>query len=67
MTKSEEEQEELLTVQEVAKILRCNDTTVRRWIKHGALEAVSLPHRGNRRGHRIRRSTLDGLFKGKAS
>ena len=29
---------ELLTVSEVAKILRVDDTTVRRWVKQGALE-----------------------------
>ena len=37
------EPEELLTVREVARRLRVDDTTVRRWIKHGTLEAVSLP------------------------
>ena len=36
---------DLLTVREVAKQLRVDDTTVRRWIKNGALEAITLPHR----------------------
>src|SRR5579875_1812041 len=31
---------ELLTVSEVAQRLRVDDTTVRRWIKSGALEAI---------------------------
>ncbi len=39
---------DLLTVREVAKQLRVDDTTVRRWIKNGVLEAISLPHRGTR-------------------
>ncbi len=55
--------EELLTVREVAAQLRVDDTTVRRWIKNGALEAITLPHRGARQAYRIRRSTLDALLK----
>ncbi len=53
---------ELLTVREVAQQLRVDDTTVRRWIKNGVLEAVSLPHRGARQAYRIRRNTLDKLL-----
>lgn len=53
---------ELLTVREVAKQLRVDDTTVRRWIKNGVLEAITLPHRGARQAYRIRRSTLDALL-----
>lgn len=53
---------ELLTVREVAKQLRVDDTTVRRWIKNGVLEAITLPHRGARQAYRIRRSTLDTLL-----
>jgi excisionase family DNA binding protein len=53
---------ELLTVQEVAEILRVDDTTVRRWVKQGALEAVVLPHINARQAYRIRRSTLDNLL-----
>lgn len=58
-----EEMEELLTVREVARRLRVDDTTVRRWIKSGALEAITLPHRGKRQAYRIKKSTLDTLFK----
>ena len=44
----------LLTVREVAKILRVNDTTVRRWVEQGVLQAVRLPGQGDkRRGYRI--------------
>ncbi len=53
---------DLLTVREVAKQLRVDDTTVRRWIKNGVLEAITLPHRGARQAYRIRRSTLENLL-----
>lgn len=58
----EEVGDDLLTVHEVASHLRVDDTTVRRWIKSGALEAIALPHRGKRRGYRVRKLTLDELF-----
>jgi excisionase family DNA binding protein len=53
---------ELLTVHEVARVLRVDDTTVRRWIKNGALEAVVLPHSGPRTGYRIKRETLERVL-----
>ncbi len=53
---------DLLTVREVAKQLRVDDTTVRRWIKNGVLEAITLPPRGARQAYRIRQSTLDVLL-----
>jgi len=53
---------ELLTVREVAKQLRVDDTTVRRWIKNGILEAITLPHGGARQVYRVRRHTLDALL-----
>lgn len=53
---------ELLTVAEVARILRVDDTTVRRWVKNGALEAIVLPHVRDRQAYRIRRDTLDKLL-----
>ena len=57
-----DEADDLLTVREVAKRLRVDDTTVRRWIKNGSLEAITLPHRGTRQAYRIRRSTVDALL-----
>jgi excisionase family DNA binding protein len=54
--------EELLTVHEVAQQLRVDDTTVRRWIKNGVLEAVSLPHSGKRESYRIKRSTVEAIL-----
>lgn len=53
---------DLLTVSEVARVLRCDDTTVRRWIKQGALEAVVLPHVNERQAYRIKRATLDRVL-----
>jgi len=57
-----EDLDELLTVREVAKRLRVDDTTVRRWIKSGALEAITLPHKGKRSAYRIKLATLNRLL-----
>src|ERR1700694_2983761 len=59
---AEEKREELLTVREVARRLRVDDTTVRRWIKSGALEAITLPHKGKRQAYRVKKSTMDKLL-----
>jgi excisionase family DNA binding protein len=53
---------DLLTVSEVASILRVDDTTVRRWVKQGTLEAVVLPHVNTRQAYRIKRETLNKLL-----
>ena len=53
---------ELLTVSEVARILRVDDTTVRRWIKQGALEGVVLPHAHERQAYRVKRETLEKVL-----
>ena len=58
-----EKTEELLTVREVASILRVDQTTVRRWIKDGALDAIKLPKHGKRVTHRVRRSTVNSILK----
>lgn len=54
--------EEFLTVKEVARRLRVEDSTVRSWIAVGAIEAVLLPHVGKRHVYRIPRSAVDSLF-----
>ncbi len=59
----EEGTEELLTVREVARLLRVDNTTVRRWIQIGTLEAIRLPHRGKRQAYRIKKSTIEQLLK----
>lgn len=56
------ETDNLLTVREVAKRLRVDTTTVRRWIAQGLLDAIPLPHQGKRQGYRIRKQTLDRLL-----
>jgi excisionase family DNA binding protein len=53
---------ELLTIAEVAQILRVDNTTVRRWVKVGALEAITLPHRNERQSYRIKRKTLNKVL-----
>lgn len=52
----------LLTVRQVAAILLVDDTTVRRWVKSGAMEAVTLPHAGKRMAYRIRRDTIERIL-----
>ena len=59
----EEKTEELLTVGEVARSLRVDETTVRRWIKSGSLEAITLPHPGKRQSYRIKQSTMKTMMK----
>ena len=58
---------ELLTVREVAKALRVDDTTVRRWVKNGVLEAVVLPHARMRQAYRVKSATLNKLLETPAS
>src|SRR6266581_3961619 len=65
--KSKEERimdDELLKVSEVAKQLRVDDTTVRRWIKDGVLQAITLPSPGKRKKYRIKQQTLNSIFTG---
>ncbi len=59
---------DLLTVSEVARELRWDDTTVRRNIKNGAIPTwavVTLPHKGDRQAYRIKHIWLDRLIAGK--
>ena len=58
----EDRLDELLTVKEVARCLRVDHKTVRRWIKIGALDAIILPHQGERQAYRVKKSTLDTLL-----
>jgi excisionase family DNA binding protein len=60
--RSSKNMSQLLTVSEVADILRVDATTVRRWVKYGVLEAISLPHARKRRSYRIKRETLEKVF-----
>lgn len=61
-SKPAEPGDDLLTVREVARRLRVDDTTVRRWINNGVLDAVTLPHVGRRKGYRVKKTTLDAMI-----
>lgn len=50
---------ELMTINEVADYLRVNPETVRRWTKHGTLDAVHLPC-----GYRIKKATIEAILDG---
>ncbi len=56
------QEDTLLLVSEVAKRLRVDSTTVRRWIHDGTLAAVRLPASANRQNYRIRASTINALI-----
>jgi excisionase family DNA binding protein len=49
-----QDEEELLTVDEVAKHMRVDEKTVRRWINRGELVAIDIG-----RGYRISRASLN--------
>ncbi len=53
---------DLYTVSEVARLLRVDATTVRRWIKQGTLAALSLPHVNERQSYRVTNETLQRLL-----
>ncbi|HEY3994030.1 MAG TPA: helix-turn-helix domain-containing protein [Ktedonobacteraceae bacterium] len=59
---AEKKEDHLLTIAEVAKLLRVDGTTVRRWINTGTLEAVTLPHTNKRHSYRVKQSTLAELL-----
>jgi excisionase family DNA binding protein len=52
----------LLTIPEVAHILRVDPTTCRRWINAGVLDAVALPNMGKWRSYRVRQRTIDEML-----
>lgn len=60
-------QNELLTINEVAEKLRVDPTTVRRWVKAGTMKAISLPHRGLRQAYRVHKHTLDAVLSSSVS
>lgn len=53
--------DELLTVQDVAKRLKVNPETVRRWLRAGSMKGTLL---GDRAGYRIPESEVDRLLSG---
>lgn len=53
-------EQEYFTPREVAKRFRVDDTTVRRWIRTGALEADTI-RQWKRNRHRSRRATIETM------
>ncbi len=53
-------EQDYFTPHEIAKRFRVDDTTVRRWIRTGALEAETI-RQGKRNRHRIRKATIETL------
>jgi excisionase family DNA binding protein len=53
-------EQEYFTPREIAKRFRVDDSTVRRWIRTGALEAETI-RQGRRNRHRIKKATIATL------
>ena len=53
-------EQEYFTPREIAKRLRVDDSTVRRWIRTGALEAETI-RQCRRNRHRIKKVTIDTI------
>jgi excisionase family DNA binding protein len=62
MSQSEQRYEKLFTVRQVARILQVDDTTIRKWIKNGEIEAILLPGGRLKKRYRIRKSTVDAIL-----
>ena len=53
-------EQEYFTPRDIAKRFRVDDSTVRRWIRTGALDAETI-RLGKRNRHRIRKATIETL------
>jgi excisionase family DNA binding protein len=53
-------EQEYFTPREIAKRFRVDDTTVRRWIRTGALDAETI-REGKRNRHRIKKETIEKI------
>jgi len=64
MTDHTQHYPELMTIAEVSHILRVDDTTARRWVRQGVLEAIKLPRRpgAEKESYRIRRETIEEML-----
>lgn len=70
MTEIEQETDdyELLTIGEVAKFFRVDPCTVRRWVKKGALQGVTLPFGSRRRkAYRVRKRAVQDWLEASCS
>lgn len=56
----------LLSVKQVSQALAVNPATVRRWVKEGLLECVTMPKSGKgiKSFYRIRGSAVDKILEG---
>jgi excisionase family DNA binding protein len=54
--------DELLTVPEVATMLRLNEQTVRKWLRQGTIPGISMGSR--QAGWRVRRSDVERFLEG---
>ena len=59
---SDIQDDSLLTIQEVAELLRVDECTVRRWATNGSLEVIVLPHVGRRKLYRVRGIVIKKLL-----
>ena len=67
---AERERDEWLTVQEITRILKVHEESVRRWIRGGELPAILLG--SSKGGYRVKATDLDAFLaaqadKGKAA
>lgn len=53
---------DLLTIQEVAEILRVRPRTVREYVRNRILQACALPHAHNHKRYRIKRKRVNQLL-----
>lgn len=65
-TTGQSQRPELLKVEQVADELQVKRTTVRGWIRSGALKATLLGPAGKRREYRVRRTDLDAFVSGES-
>ena len=52
--------EEILTLDQIATILKIHIATVQRWARTGQINAIRL---GNKSGYRVRRSDFEAFLK----
>ncbi|GAC1662327.1 MAG: hypothetical protein PVS3B3_33450 [Ktedonobacteraceae bacterium] len=54
--------DELMTMQEVAQILRMDEATVRRWARSGIIDVIELPRVKKNTRYRMRRTAFDAML-----
>ena len=59
--------DDLMTMREVARQLRMDEATVRRWAHSGIIDVIRLPQAGPNVRYRMRRTAFDALFENNMS